>query len=191
TQCPYGDDHLVTINNVTQTCQAALHVYKKAAACQHPLFRRRCCKTCLIPEDAPADCPYGDEHVLSVNNSSMSCQAVFNYIGKNRACQIPHFNKNCCESCQILPGAPAEGSVAELLARRTRDLEVAGSISDNAMLQLPWESNLPELSPVHPPVKWVSSYRLQMYWSAGALVALLYGDTITLCNKDKFPERDF
>ncbi|GFS16767.1 hypothetical protein ElyMa_004964300 [Elysia marginata] len=35
------------------------------------------------------------------------------------------------------------GSVAEWLARRTRDLEVAGSIPDNAMLQLPWESNLP------------------------------------------------
>ena len=30
----------------------------------------------------------------------------------------------------------------------------------------------------------------QMYWSAGALVALLCGDTVTLSNEDKFPERD-
>ncbi|GFR70912.1 hypothetical protein ElyMa_002084000 [Elysia marginata] len=82
------------------------------------------------------------------------------------------------------------GSVAEWLARRTRDLEVEGSILDHAMLQLPWESNLPQLSSVHPPVKWVPSYRLQMYWSAGALVALLCGDTVTLSNEDKFPERD-
>ena len=29
----------------------------------------------------------------------------------------------------------------------------------------------------------------QMYWSAGALVALLCGDTVTLSNEDKFPER--
>ena len=29
-----------------------------------------------------------------------------------------------------------------------------------------------------------------MYWSAGALVALLCGDTVTLSNEDKFPERD-
>ncbi|GFR63592.1 hypothetical protein ElyMa_005486900 [Elysia marginata] len=35
------------------------------------------------------------------------------------------------------------GSVAEWLARRTRDLEVVGSIPDLAMLQLPYESNLP------------------------------------------------
>ncbi|GFR57380.1 hypothetical protein ElyMa_005336300 [Elysia marginata] len=28
------------------------------------------------------------------------------------------------------------------------------------------------------------------YWSAGALVALLCGDTVTLSNEDKFPERD-
>ena len=27
-----------------------------------------------------------------------------------------------------------------------------------------------------------------MYWSAGALVALLCGDTVTLSNEDKFPE---
>ncbi|GFR63047.1 hypothetical protein ElyMa_001886400 [Elysia marginata] len=35
------------------------------------------------------------------------------------------------------------GSVAEWLARRTRDLDVAGSIPNHAMLRLPWESNLP------------------------------------------------
>ena len=29
-----------------------------------------------------------------------------------------------------------------------------------------------------------------MYWSAGALVALLCGGTVTLRNEDKFPERD-
>ena len=34
-------------------------------------------------------------------------------------------------------------NVAEWLARRTRDLVVAGSIPNQAMLQLPWESNLP------------------------------------------------
>ncbi|GFR71418.1 hypothetical protein ElyMa_002094000 [Elysia marginata] len=45
------------------------------------------------------------------------------------------------------------GQLAEWLARRTRDLEDAGSIPYHAMLQLPWESNLPKLSPVHPPVK--------------------------------------
>ena len=28
------------------------------------------------------------------------------------------------------------------------------------------------------------------FWSAGALVALLCGDTVTLSNEDKFPERD-
>ena len=27
-----------------------------------------------------------------------------------------------------------------------------------------------------------------MYWSAGALLALLCGDTVTLSNEDKFPE---
>ena len=30
-----------------------------------------------------------------------------------------------------------------------------------------------------------------MYWSAGALVALLCGDTVTLSNEDKFPEREY
>ena len=30
----------------------------------------------------------------------------------------------------------------------------------------------------------------QMYCSAGALVALLCGDTVTLSNEDKFHERD-
>ena len=35
------------------------------------------------------------------------------------------------------------GSVAEWLARRTRDLVVAGSIPNQAMLLLPWESTLP------------------------------------------------
>ncbi|GFS10156.1 17-beta-hydroxysteroid dehydrogenase 14 [Elysia marginata] len=35
------------------------------------------------------------------------------------------------------------GSVAEWLARQTRNLKVVGSIPDHAMLQLPWESNLP------------------------------------------------
>ncbi|GFR95974.1 hypothetical protein ElyMa_002708400 [Elysia marginata] len=44
--------------------------------------------------------------------------------------------------------------------------------------------------PVRPPVKWVPSYRLHMYWSAGALGALLCGDTVTLSNEDKSPERD-
>ncbi|GFR79904.1 hypothetical protein ElyMa_004033300 [Elysia marginata] len=89
----------------------------------------------------------------------------------------------------MLKGAPLWGSVAEWLARRTRDLEVAGSIPDRAMLQLPWESNyLPKISPGHPPVKWVPSYRLQMYWSAGVIVALLCGDTVTLSNEDKFSE---
>ena len=29
-----------------------------------------------------------------------------------------------------------------------------------------------------------------MYWSAGVLVALLCGDTVTLSNEDKFPEMD-
>ncbi|GFR60503.1 hypothetical protein ElyMa_005409800 [Elysia marginata] len=82
------------------------------------------------------------------------------------------------------------GSVSEWSARRTRDLEVAGSNSDHAMLQLPWESNIPQLSPVHPPVKWVPSYRLQMNWSGEALVALLCGDTVALSNEDKFPKRD-
>ncbi|GFR95223.1 hypothetical protein ElyMa_000938400 [Elysia marginata] len=52
------------------------------------------------------------------------------------------------------------------------------------MLQLPWENNLPLLSSVHPSVKWVPSYRLQMYWSAGALVVLLCGDTVTLSDED-------
>ncbi|GFS10312.1 hypothetical protein ElyMa_004805800 [Elysia marginata] len=42
----------------------------------------------------------------------------------------------------------------------------------------------PKLSPVHPPVKWVPSYRLHMYWSAGTSVALLCGDTVTLSNED-------
>ncbi|GFS13691.1 hypothetical protein ElyMa_003142900 [Elysia marginata] len=31
---------------------------------------------------------------------------------------------------------------------------------------------------------------LQMYWSAGAIMALLCGDTVTLSNEAKFPERD-
>ncbi|GFR59927.1 hypothetical protein ElyMa_005396500 [Elysia marginata] len=35
------------------------------------------------------------------------------------------------------------GSVAEWLARRTRDLEITASTPDHAMLQLPWESNFP------------------------------------------------
>ena len=39
------------------------------------------------------------------------------------------------------------------------------------------------------PCIWVKS-GFQMYWSAGALVALLCGDTVTPSNEDKFPERD-
>ncbi|GFR65771.1 hypothetical protein ElyMa_001954400 [Elysia marginata] len=44
--------------------------------------------------------------------------------------------------------------------------------------------------PSPPTCKMGPSYRLQMHWSAGALVALLCGDTVTLSNKDKFLERD-
>ncbi|GFR68860.1 hypothetical protein ElyMa_002032000 [Elysia marginata] len=36
-----------------------------------------------------------------------------------------------------------KGSVAEWLARPTRGLEVVDLIPDHAMLQMPWESNLP------------------------------------------------
>ncbi|GFR88763.1 hypothetical protein ElyMa_004260800 [Elysia marginata] len=50
--------------------------------------------------------------------------------------------------------------MAEWLARRTQDLEVAGSTPDL-------------------PVKWVPSYSLQIYWSAGASKTLLGGDTVT------------
>ncbi|GFR64936.1 hypothetical protein ElyMa_005518800 [Elysia marginata] len=57
-------------------------------------------------------------------------------------------------------------ALAEWLARRIRDLVVVGSIPDHVMLELPWESNLAQLSPVHPAVKWVGllSYRLQVCW---------------------------
>ncbi|GFS19521.1 hypothetical protein ElyMa_003291900 [Elysia marginata] len=97
------------------------------------------------------------------------------------------------------------GSVAEWLARRPRDLEVASSIPDHVMLQLPRESNSLQLSRVYPSVKWVTSYRQflnlryapatpclwvkvafrLMYWSTGALVALLCGDTVMLSNEAK------
>ena len=40
------------------------------------------------------------------------------------------------------------------------------------------------------PCIWVKKVAFKMYWSAGALVALLCGDTVTLSNEDKFPERD-
>ncbi|GFR89704.1 hypothetical protein ElyMa_004285800 [Elysia marginata] len=43
---------------------------------------------------------------------------------------------------------------------------------------------------VHLPVKWVPSYRLQMCWSAGELVALLCEETVTLSSEDEFLERD-
>ncbi|GFS10394.1 hypothetical protein ElyMa_003060100 [Elysia marginata] len=171
-ECPHGDDNHFGINDELLSCQDAFYKYGKANMCRLPFVNKRCCKSCQIPAGAPLDCLYGDDPIVKINSMPLSCEGAIALFGKS-ICDNTNVVKECCESCAGYPSlSPSlrfltqRGSVAELLARRTRDLEVAGSISDNAMLQLPWESNLPELSPVHPPVKWVSSYRLQMYWSA-------------------------
>ncbi|GFR62527.1 hypothetical protein ElyMa_005458300 [Elysia marginata] len=107
-ECPHGDDNYLSINDEQLSCQDAFNKYGKTHLCQNPFVNKRCCKSCQIPVGAPPDCPYGDEDVISVNNKSMSCQAAFNSFGKARMCAIPNYNKKCCQSCQILPGAPAD-----------------------------------------------------------------------------------
>ncbi|GFR87574.1 hypothetical protein ElyMa_006080300 [Elysia marginata] len=100
-------------------------------------------------------------------------------------------------------------SAAEWLARRIRDLEVAGSIPDHAILQFASGKQFTLIFPGPPTCKMGIRYRLflnlrfaratpyiwvksglQMQWSARALVALLCGDTVTLSNEAKFSERD-
>ena len=55
-------------------------------------------------------------------------------------------------------------------------------------LTVKWVPSYCDMRLQHPWVKIKSGF--QMYWSAGALVALLCGDTVTLSNENKFPERD-
>ncbi|GFS01553.1 hypothetical protein ElyMa_002841100 [Elysia marginata] len=74
--------------------------------------------------------------------------------------------------CAIKPffagkNIPEGAIVAECLARQTRDPVVASSIPDYAMLQ--FTKALAQLSPVHPPVKRVASYR-QCLWRRGLVV---------------------
>ncbi|GFR62671.1 hypothetical protein ElyMa_001877500 [Elysia marginata] len=57
-------------------------------------------------------------------------------------CKLGTWLKRVHKICGIV-NLGLGGSMAEWLARRTRDLEVAGSIPDHAMFQLAWESNLP------------------------------------------------
>ncbi|GFR74916.1 hypothetical protein ElyMa_005765600 [Elysia marginata] len=99
TECPYGDDNLVNVNNVKQTCQAVFDKYGKGQMCGNPYVLKRCCKSCQIPAGAAADCPFGDEPNIKVNGMEMTCGDAMSMFHKDNVCANPSLAKACCGSC--------------------------------------------------------------------------------------------
>ncbi|GFS10767.1 hypothetical protein ElyMa_004817700 [Elysia marginata] len=81
------------------------------------------------------------------DTTRISCYTNFKVLGLTRPGIEPRTSLSLSECLTATPQSRCRlrGSVAEWLPCRTRDLEVAGSILGHALLQLPWESNLPQL----------------------------------------------
>ncbi|GFR74912.1 hypothetical protein ElyMa_005765400 [Elysia marginata] len=106
TECPYGDDNLVRVNNEKQTCQDVFNKFGKANMCEDSYVGKRCCKSCQKLAGAPADCLYGDDPIVRVNGVPMSCEDGIGMYGQANLCGNTNLARACCKACAAESPAP-------------------------------------------------------------------------------------